>query len=67
MFTTRETQILALIAKGYTSKDIAGLLVISIDTVKTHRKNMIRKANANSSKFESLLKLAIQETNKNTP
>lgn len=67
MFTRRESQILELIAKGYTSKEIAESLFISVDTVKTHRKNMIRKAVSKGLQFDSLLKLSIQETNKNTP
>ena len=67
MFTEREKQILKLIAKGLTSRDISNSLFISLETVKKHRKNMIRKAISNGLKFDSLLRLAIQETNKNTP
>ncbi|WP_159478813.1 response regulator transcription factor [Dyadobacter sp. 3J3] len=66
MFTKKESQILELIAKGLTSESIAKILIISINTVKTHRKNMIRKAKAGGLQFDSLLRLAIQEMNKNT-
>lgn len=44
VFTLRELEILGLIAKGITSKEIADRLYLSLDTVKNHRKNMIRKA-----------------------
>lgn len=41
--TTREKQILQLIAKGYVSKQIAADLYISPHTVNTHRQNIIEK------------------------
>lgn len=41
--TTRERQILQLIADGKTSREIAQLLFISIHTVHSHRKNIKRK------------------------
>jgi DNA-binding CsgD family transcriptional regulator len=47
--TPRETEILALIAKGIGSKQIAGLLSISGNTVANHRKNMLAKMRAKSS------------------
>jgi len=43
ILSTREGQILKLIAKGYTSHQIANELFIGKSTVDTHRKNMIRK------------------------
>ncbi|WP_158861007.1 helix-turn-helix transcriptional regulator [Lunatibacter salilacus] len=43
-FTERELEILSFFAKGYTAKEIATLLLISDETVKTHRKNMLMKA-----------------------
>jgi DNA-binding NarL/FixJ family response regulator len=46
--TTRERQILKLIAKGYRSKDIADQLCISDKTVAKHRANMMRKLNLHS-------------------
>lgn len=41
--TNRETEILKIIVKGYTNKEIADMLNISLNTVLTHRKNIIRK------------------------
>jgi DNA-binding NarL/FixJ family response regulator len=47
--TQRETEILGLIAKGLASKQIAGMLSISENTVSNHRKNMLAKMGAKSS------------------
>ncbi len=41
--TTREKEILQLIALEHTSDEIAHLLLISSHTVLTHRKNLISK------------------------
>lgn len=43
--SARETQILALIAQGLSSKEIADRLNLSIHTINTHRKNITRKTN----------------------
>lgn len=43
--TTREQEVLCLIAQDYTSKELAEKLFISFETVRTHRKNLIRKLN----------------------
>jgi DNA-binding NarL/FixJ family response regulator len=43
----RETEILALIADGMSSKSIAERLVVSVETVRSHCKNIIRKLEAN--------------------
>lgn len=48
-FSVREREILALIAAGTTSTEIAEQLNISIHTVKNHRKNMLRKAGCKNS------------------
>jgi DNA-binding NarL/FixJ family response regulator len=45
----RETQILKLIAKGNTSEQIADELKVSGLTVKTHRRNMMRKLGVKNS------------------
>ena len=44
--SSREKEVLSLIAKGMDSKDVAEQLFISIETVKTHRKNMINRFKA---------------------
>jgi DNA-binding NarL/FixJ family response regulator len=41
--TSREIEILHLIAQGYSTPQIADKLVISPKTVETHRKNMLKK------------------------
>ena len=43
-FTPRELDVLGLLSKGLTSKDISALLCISVQTVKSHRKNMLHKS-----------------------
>lgn len=42
ILTKRQVEILALIAQGKTSREIADELFIGVHTVDTHRKNMIR-------------------------
>lgn len=41
--TTREREVLQLVAEGHTNRKIAALLVISPRTVEMHRSNMLRK------------------------
>ncbi|MES2680136.1 MAG: response regulator transcription factor [Bacteroidota bacterium] len=43
----REIEILKLIVKGHSSKEISELINVSIHTVNTHRKNMFRKLKVN--------------------
>lgn len=43
LLTNREREILQLIAEGYTSKEIAGMLFISVKTVENHRANIMGK------------------------
>jgi DNA-binding NarL/FixJ family response regulator len=43
--TEREVDIIKLIARGYTNKEVADKLNISSHTVNTHRKNMMAKLN----------------------
>jgi DNA-binding CsgD family transcriptional regulator len=47
--TKREKQVLALVAKGYRSKEIAEQLFISVNTVNNHRRNIMNKLNASNS------------------
>jgi DNA-binding NarL/FixJ family response regulator len=41
--TLREREVLQLIAEGYTNKEIAGILCVSIKTVQSHRGNIMQK------------------------
>ena len=43
--TRREKQVLTHIASGFSNAEIAEMLSLSIDTIKTHRKNLMRKLN----------------------
>jgi DNA-binding NarL/FixJ family response regulator len=45
LLTTREREILQLIAEGKSNKDIANLLHLSPYTVETHRGNLMEKLN----------------------
>lgn len=56
--TCREREILQLIAEGYTNKQIADILEISIKTVETHRGNLMRKLDLHDR--GELIKYAIQ-------
>lgn len=47
--TITETEVVKLIAQGLTTKEIAAQKNISFHTVMTHRKNIFRKLNVNSS------------------
>ena len=41
--TQREQEVLELLAQDRTSKELASKLLISLETVKSHRKNLSRK------------------------
>jgi two-component system, NarL family, response regulator NreC len=45
LLTTREREILQLIAEGKSNKDVANLLNLSLYTVETHRGNLMEKLN----------------------
>lgn len=47
--TQRERQIVFLLAKGYNSQEIADRLYISKETIRVHRKNMLKKTKSTSS------------------
>ncbi len=46
--TTRETEVLKLIAEGYKNRQIADLLGISVKTVERHRANLMKKLDLHS-------------------
>ena len=45
----REKEVLTLVANGHTSQEIADLLGLSIQTIKIHRKNVLKKLEVKSS------------------
>jgi DNA-binding CsgD family transcriptional regulator len=46
--STREIEILKLISEGYKSREIAEILHITYDTVRTHRNNILKRHNFNN-------------------
>jgi DNA-binding NarL/FixJ family response regulator len=57
LLSTRETEIIYLIADGLPNKDIADKLFLSVHTVKTHRKNIIKKLGINFKNASELILL----------
>jgi DNA-binding NarL/FixJ family response regulator len=49
LLTTREREVLQLLAEGKNNKDVAGILNLSLYTVETHRSNIFQKLNLHSS------------------
>lgn len=58
VFTEREIEILRLIGKGKSSTEIAETLFITVHTVKTHRRNMLRRLHASNT--SQLLKIGFE-------
>ena len=58
LVTTREKEVLGLIAEGMTNNEIASKLFISINTVDTHRKSLLHKFSARNT--ASLIRIATQ-------
>jgi DNA-binding NarL/FixJ family response regulator len=58
ILTTRERQVLQLLAEGKGNKEIATSLDISVRTVETHRGNLMAKLNAHS--LSDLVRYAVQ-------
>jgi DNA-binding NarL/FixJ family response regulator len=56
--SSREQEILELIAEGYTNPQIAGKLFLSPFTVDSHRKNLLAKLNVKNT--ATLIKLAVE-------
>jgi len=48
LLTTREREILQLLAEGKNNKEVANLLNLSLYTVETHRSNILQKLNLHS-------------------
>ncbi len=57
--TRREREILTLIAQGLTNREIAAKLVISVNTVGTHRQNIMEKLDLHNK--SELIKYAIRK------
>jgi DNA-binding NarL/FixJ family response regulator len=57
--TEREREVLQLIAEGNSVKEIAGFLHLSVNTIHTHRKNIMEKLDLQST--AALTKYAIRE------
>lgn len=58
ILSKKETEILELISKGLTTKDIAKLLYVSSRTVETHRSNILKKIDVKNT--AELIKKAVQ-------
>ena len=56
--TTRERQVLQMIAEGKTSRQIARILELAIKTIDSHRWNLMRKLGIHDQK--TLLKYALR-------
>ena len=57
--TSREREILKLVAEGYKNKEIADFLCISVRTVEKHRSNLMKKLNLHS--VSAITALAIEK------
>lgn len=49
LLTKKEMDIVALVKSGYSSKEIAGKLFLSVKTIEVHRHNILRKLNLRNS------------------
>ena len=56
--TDREREVLQLIAEGLSSKEIAGMLGVSLKTVDSHRSNLMEKLDIH--KVSGLVRFAIR-------
>lgn len=57
--TDRERETLKLVAEGYTAKEIADMLVISLRTVETHKTNLMKKLDIHNK--ADLIRFAIRK------
>jgi DNA-binding NarL/FixJ family response regulator len=58
VLSAREFEVMELVASGKSSKDIADMLHLSVDTVRTYRKTIMRKVGVNH--VAALVNLAVQ-------
>jgi DNA-binding NarL/FixJ family response regulator len=58
LLTSREKEVLELIAEGYTNPQIAEKIFLSQFTVDSHRKNLLAKLNVKNT--ASLIKFAVE-------
>ena len=58
LLTDREREVLQLIAEGNTSREISGILNVSVSTVDTHRKKIMDKLSIHNT--AGLVKYAIK-------
>lgn len=59
LLSMREKEVLQLISEGKTSEDIARQLFLSVNTIDTHRKNIISKLNARN--ITDAVRMALQK------
>ena len=59
LLTDREREVLQLIAEGYTNREVAKSLFISVKTVEAHRAHIMQKLNIHD--IAKLVKYAIQK------
>lgn len=59
LLSSREREVLQLFAEGFSAKEIAGLLNLSVSTVESHRRQLKRKLKAGS--IAEMVKIAIRE------
>src|SRR5204863_5382672 len=57
--TPRENEVLSLLAKGFSNKEVAKKLYLSARTVETHRLHIMQKLDVNN--FAELIKYAISK------
>jgi len=59
LLTNREREVLKLLAEGYSNKEVANLLHVSVKTIETHRYRIMEKLELKN--FAALVKYAIKE------
>jgi DNA-binding NarL/FixJ family response regulator len=56
LLTEREKEVLQLLAEGKTNKDAAGLLSVSLQTIESHRANLMQKLGLHSTATSSFMR-----------